>query len=156
LEAAVSRARLLVTVAAFAAAVWGLLVFAVVKPVSPTDFRRNVLQVATSAYDASRTGWLAGRQVLAGQLFSPFAQTAFDDAAKTLSGATKQFGSESPPTAASRQLRDALAPLLDSAVRKLGDASSASEDGDDAALRRAVDDLDRVAGQLDDFIEVHR
>jgi hypothetical protein len=156
LEAAVSRARRLVTVAAFLAAVWGLMVFAVVKPVSPTDYRRNVQQVAESAYNASRTGWLAGRQVLAGQVLSPFAQTAFDDAAKALSGATKQFASESPPTAASRQLRDALAPLLDSAVRRLGDASSASEDGDDDALRQAVDELDRVAGQLDDFIEAHQ
>jgi hypothetical protein len=152
----VSRTRALVTVAAFVAAVWGLLVFAVVKPVSPTDYQRNVLQVAMSAYDASRTGWLTGRQVLAGQLFAPFARTAFDDAAKALSGATKQFGSEAPPGAASRQLRDALAPLLDRAVRELGDASSASDDGDDAALQQAVGNLDRVAGQLDDFIEANR
>jgi hypothetical protein len=152
----VSRTRLLVTVAAFVVAVWGLVVFAVVKPASPTDYRRNVLQVAESAYNASRTGWLAGRQVLAGQVFPPFAEAAFDDAAKALSGAAKQFASESPPGAASRQLRDALAPLLDRAVRELGDASSANDDGDDDALRQAVDDLDRVAGQLDDFIEANQ
>jgi hypothetical protein len=152
----VSRARTLATVGALLAAVWGLLVFAVVKPVTAADYRRNVLQVAESAHDAARTGWLAGRQVLAGQTFSPYAQTAFDDAGKALAGAMKQFASEAPPGAASRQLRDQLAPLLDSALHALGDATDANDDDDQQGLRDAVDALGKAAGQLDDFIEGHR
>lgn len=151
-----SRARTLATVGALLTAVWALLVFAVVKPVTAADYRRNVLQVAASVHDAARTGWLAGRQVLAGQTLPPFAQTAFDDAGKALAGAMKQFASEAPPGAASRQLRDELAPLLDGVLHALGDATDANDDGDQNALRAAVDGLDAVAGQLDDFIEAHR
>ena len=151
-----SRARTVVTVGALLTAIWALLVFAVVKPVTAADYRRNLVQVAESAHDAARTGWLAGRQVLARQTFPPFAQTAFDDAGKALAGEMKQFGSEAPPGAASRQLRDELVPLLDGVLHGLGDATDANDDDDQQALQDAVQSLEKVAGQLDDFIEALR
>ena len=71
----------------------------------------------------------------------------------TLAGASAQFASEAPPNAPSRRLRDELGPLLAAGVALLGDASAAE---DDAALRAAVQGLDKLAGRLDDFIEAHR
>jgi hypothetical protein len=86
--------------------VWATLVFADLKPAHYPDYRRAVVQVAESAHDAARTGWLAGTEALSGHVFATFTSTAFDDATKALAGASDRFASEAPPDARSRRLRD--------------------------------------------------
>lgn len=147
------RSRLIVYLSVLLVLAWAALAFADLKPAHYPAYRRTAVQVAESAYDAARTGWLAGTEVLSGQAFPTFASTAFDDATKALAGANAQFASEAPPNAPSRRLRDQLGPLLAAAVVLLGDASAAE---DDAALRAAVQGLDKLAGKLDDFIEAYR
>src|SRR5438105_296930 len=107
---------------------WATLVFADLKPTHYPDYRRSAVQTAQSAYDATRSGWLAGREALAGRAFSTFTTAAFDDASKALAGAVGQFAAEAPPDDRSRQLRDELSRLLAADVTLLQDASSASDD----------------------------
>ena len=132
---------------------WAGLAYVATAPTSESDYHRTVVQVAQAAHDAARTGALTGRQVLAGQLFGPFATSAFDDSIKAIAGAQKQFAGEPPPDDRSRRWRDQLATLLLPTVIWLGDAAAA--DGD-AALRAAIDHLDPLADQLHDFIEAIR
>jgi hypothetical protein len=129
---------------------WAGFAFTVSRPTTPADYRRSLLQVAEATHDAARAGWLTGREQLAGRTFAPFAATAFDDATRAASGASRQFAAEAPSDAATRALRDQLAPLVSEVVRRLADASAAP---DEATLRDAVDGLDGVAGSPEPVIE---
>jgi hypothetical protein len=130
---------------------WAGLAYVVTAPTSESDYHRTVVQVAEAAHDAARTGAMTGRQILAGQVFRPFATAAFDDSIKAMAGAQKQFAGEPPPPdERSRRWRDQLATLLLPAVMWLNDAAAAA---DDAALRASVERLDPLADQLHDFIE---
>jgi acyl-CoA reductase-like NAD-dependent aldehyde dehydrogenase len=120
------------------------------RPPTPSDYHRTLVQVAESAHDAVRTGWLTGREQLSGRVFGTFVMAAFDDAGGAIAGAGKKFAAAVPPDGRSARLRDRLNPLLQEAVRDLGDAARA--DNDDV-LRAAVDALGRLADRLDTFIE---
>jgi acyl-CoA reductase-like NAD-dependent aldehyde dehydrogenase len=132
---------------------WAGFAYDVTRPADQRDYHRTVVQVAESAHDGVRTGWLVGREQLAGRVFGTFVTTTFDDAEKAVAGASKQFASEAPPDEASTRLRDELSPLLQSAINLLADAS---EPTDDAALRQAVDELGRLADQLDAFVAANQ
>src|SRR6266542_426053 len=101
---------------------WGEVAYSCSRPPDSEDYHRTVVQVADSAHNATRTGWLTGRQELAGQVFDTFASAAFDDATKALAGASKQFAEQGPPDERSAALRDELSPLVEDAVRWLGSA----------------------------------
>jgi hypothetical protein len=120
------------------------------RPPGPSDYHRTVVQVAESAHDAVRTSWLTGREQLSGRMFGTFVIAAFDDSGDALAGAGKKFAAAVPPDERSAGLRDRLGPLLQEAVRDVGDAARA--DNDDA-LRAAVDALGRLADRLDAFVE---
>ena len=111
------------------------------------------MQVAEATHDGVRTGWLTGREELAGRLFGGYPTVAFDDSSKAVAGAGKQFAEQPPPDGPSTRLRDELSPLLRRAVPLLGDAAQAV---DDVALRAAVDALAALADRLDAFIEAYR
>jgi hypothetical protein len=132
---------------------WAGFAYTATRPSDSDDYRRTAVQVAEAGHDAARTGWLAGRQQLAGQIFPPFANTSFSDATRALAGAAKEFVGEPPPDPQSTALRDELAPLLQETVRQLGYAAGAA---DDTELRRAVDALDSLAEQFEEFVEAHR
>jgi hypothetical protein len=132
---------------------WAELAYSVRLPSDFNDYRRTVVQVAEAAYNATRTGWLTGRQKLAGQVFDTFAVAAFDDASKALAGASKQFAEQGPPDERSARLRDELNPLVQDAVRWLGSAAQAE---DDEALRAAVDALGSLADRLRAFVEANQ
>src|SRR6266542_3265024 len=58
---------------------WGEVAYSCSRPPDSEDYHRTVVQVADSAHNATRTGWLTGRQKLAGQVFDTFAIGAFVD-----------------------------------------------------------------------------
>jgi len=132
---------------------WAGFAYDVTRPADRRDYHRTAVQVAESAHDGVRTGWLIGREQLADRVFGTFVTSTFDDAEKAVAGASKQFASEAPPDEASTRLRDQLNPLLRDAARLLGDASEAA---DDNALRQAVDELGKLADQLDAFVEANQ
>jgi hypothetical protein len=132
---------------------WAGFAYDVTRPADRRDYHRTAVQVAESAHDGVRTGWLIGREQLADRVFGTFVTSTFDDAEKAVAGASKQFASEAPPDEASTGLRDQLSPLLRDAARLLGDASEAA---DDNALRQAVDELGKLADQLDAFVEANQ
>jgi acyl-CoA reductase-like NAD-dependent aldehyde dehydrogenase len=132
---------------------WAGLAYDLSRPSDQSTYHRAVVQVAESAHDGVRTGWLVGREELSGRVFGTFVTATFDDAEKAVAGASKQFAGEAPPDEASTRLRDQLSPMLQSAARLLGDASQAS---DDNALREAVDALGKLADQLDAFVEANQ
>jgi hypothetical protein len=149
----VRRYGRLVVVLAALLLLWAGLAYDVTRPTDYSAYHRTVVQVAESAHDGVRTGWLIGREQLADRVFGTFVTVAFDDATKAVSGASKEFAAEAPPDEASTRLRDELSPLLESAVRLLADASEAA---DDNALRTAVDELGKLADQLDAFVEANQ
>jgi hypothetical protein len=128
---------------------WVGFAYDVTRPPDASAYRRTVVQVAASAHDGVGTGWLVGREELAGRVFGTFATAGFDDALKAVGGAADRFAEHAPPDRPSVRLRDELAPLLASAVRWLGDAAQAA---DDTALRVAVDALGSLADRLAAFL----
>jgi acyl-CoA reductase-like NAD-dependent aldehyde dehydrogenase len=132
---------------------WAGFAYDVTRPTDRREYHRTAVQVAESAHDGVRTGWLIGREQLAGRVFGTYVTATFDDAEKAVAGASKQFAAEAPPDEASTRLRDQLSPLLHSAVQLLADAS---EPADDSALRQAVDELGKLADQLDEFVEANQ
>jgi hypothetical protein len=146
------RIRMLVVLVAVLA-LWAGFAWTVTRPDDFADYSRTVGQVAGSAHDAARTGWLTGRQELDGRVTKVFATTAYDDAEKTLAGAQQQFTTAPPDDARAVSLRDQLGPLVTLVVRDLGDAAGAP---DRTALADAVSRLDLVARQLEEFIQEHR
>ena len=146
--------RTKVAVAVTAAALfWVGLAYSLSRPADYRAYHRTVLQVAGAAHDAAQTGRLTGEQLLAHKATALYADTAFDDAAKALAGAQKQFASQAPPDGKSRRLRDAISPLLAQEVTALGDTTQAT---DDASLRAGVRTLDGLAQRLDAFITAHQ
>jgi hypothetical protein len=139
----------LVAVALF----WAGFAYNLTRPPDASDYHRTVVQVAESAHDAVRTGWLIGREQLSGRVFGTFSTAAYDDALKGVAGASKQFAEVPPPDEASTRLRDQLAPLLNDAVRLLTDAAQAA---DDHALGDAVQALGPLADRLDAFVEANQ
>ena len=131
-------------------ALWAGFAVRVSAPPDRSDYRRTAVQAAGSAHDAAGTGALVARTQLDGHAFGTFIATAYDDAARTLSGAAKQIAEQAPPDDASARLRDEVLPLVQEAVRALGDASRASTEG---ALRAALAALDDVAGKLGDIVD---
>jgi hypothetical protein len=113
-------------------------------------YRRVLAQAAEAAHDAAQTAAVVGALEVAGKVTGPFATTAFDDAAKGLSGAEQKFAAEGPPDTQSAGRRDRLNVLLGSAVTALGDTAQAD---DDSGLRAGVARLNDIAKQLDDFVE---
>jgi hypothetical protein len=149
----VGRFGKLTVILAAVGLLWLGLAYDLTRPPDERGYRRTLVQVAESAHDAARTGWLTGREQLAGHVFGPFATTAFDDAQQAAAGASKQFSEQAPAGTTGRRLRDELRPLVQDTVRLLGDAAAAS---DDAALRAAVDGLAAVADRLDRYLEANR
>jgi hypothetical protein len=135
------------------ALLWAGFAYTVSRPVDASGYLRSAVQVAESAHDAAVTGALTGRQQLDGQVFAVFAATAYDDATKTVAGAAKKLAGQPPPDDTSAALRDRLATLVQTTVRELGDAAAAD---DEQALSTAVNELDDVAGKLDDLIEQYQ
>jgi hypothetical protein len=133
---------------------WAGFAYTVSRPTTPADYRRTLLQVAEATHDAARTGWLTGREQLAGRSTAPFTATGFDDATRAAAGASRQFAEEAPPDAATRKLRDQVSPLVSEVVNRLADASAADATPEGTALlREAVDRLDKAAGDLEPVIE---
>ena len=146
--------RTRVTVAIVAAALfWAGLAYNLSRPADYRSYHRTVLQVAAAAHDAAETGRLTGEQLLVHKATVLYADTAFDDAAKALAGAQKQFASQAPPDGKSRRLRAEMGPLLAREVTALGDTTQAT---DDVSLRAGVRTLDGLAQQLDAFITAHQ
>jgi hypothetical protein len=139
----------LVIAAAAVGLLWAGLAYNMSKPGDATGYLRTALQVAASAHDGASTGVLIGRQQLDQQVFAAFAVSAYDDARQALAGAQKKLADTPPPDKTSARLRDRLAPLVQAAVRDLGDAAQASGD---AGLSAAVEALQHDAGRLGDLI----
>jgi hypothetical protein len=131
---------------------WAGLAYDLSRPADYRSYHRTVLQVAESAHDAAQTGRLIAEQQLAGQITTPFAITAFDDATKGLAGAQKKFAGAAPPDDKATALRDELAPLLAAEVTTLADTAEATGDDD---LRSGMKQLGELAQNLDDFITAH-
>jgi phage gp29-like protein len=132
---------------------WAGFALSVTAPPDRSDYRRTAVQAAESARDAASTGALIARQQIDHDVFGTFATAAYDDATRTVAGAAEQIAAQSPPDAASADLRDSVLPLVQEAVRALGDAARATTR---AALRAAQAALDDVAGQLGDLIEAQQ
>jgi hypothetical protein len=131
-------------------ALWAGFAATVTGPPDRSDYRRTAVQAAGSARDAAGPGALVARTQLDGDAFGTFADTAYEDATRTLAGAAKQIAEQTPPDDASAQLRDKVLPLVQEAVRALGDASRAANE---TALRSALAALDDVADRLADIVD---
>ncbi|WP_199512532.1 hypothetical protein [Nucisporomicrobium flavum] len=141
--------RKIAVVAAVAVLFWTGLAVELSRPGDFRAYHRAVLQVAQGAHDAAQTAKLAARLKAAHRTTPAFTAAAFDDAAKALAGAQKQFAGQAPPDERSARLRDRLGPLLAREITLLGDVMRAD---DDTALRFGARALDGLARQLDDFI----
>jgi hypothetical protein len=146
------RIRLSIVLAAVLA-LWAGFAWTVSRPDDFADYSRTVGQVAGATHDAARTAWLTGQQELNGRVTAAFASTSYDDAGRILAGARTQFARAVPPDDRSVSLRDQLGPLIAETERSFGDAAGAA---DRTALTAAVDRLEAVSRQLEDFIEGHR
>jgi hypothetical protein len=148
------RRNVRIAVAASAAVLfWAGVAYDLSRPADYDGYRRTVLQVAGTAYDAAQTGRLVGEQLLAGRVTKPYAVTAFDDAETALAGAQRKFTSQPPPGDRARRLRDEVAPMLAGAVAALADTAEAA---DRASRRAGVRALGEVSGRLDAFVTAHR
>jgi hypothetical protein len=122
-------------------------------PPTAHDYRTDAQKAASGSLSAVRTVVLAGRADLAGKVLDPYLATALDDATDAARTTQSNLAGQSPPDAASRSLRDRLAPMLAQAVAGIGDVSVAVDDRDDAALSAALDRLDALGDKLDKFLE---
>ncbi|MEV4701837.1 hypothetical protein [Actinoplanes sp. NPDC049316] len=141
--------RKLAVVAAVAVVFWAGLAVQLSRADDFRAYHRTVVQVAQGAHDAAQTAKLTAQIKAGHRATAAFTQAAFDDAAKALAGAQKQFAGQAPPGERGARLRDRLAPLLARETTAFGDVLRA---GDDAALRAGARELDDVARQLNDFI----
>lgn len=132
---------------------WVGFAYTLTRPADAKAYLRTALQVAESVHDAAVTGAMITRAQVDGKVFGAFAVSAYDDASKGLAGAAKKLAEQPPPDPGSARIRDQLAPLVQSAARELGDATTAESDD---ARRAAADGLDRVANQLATLMEQHR
>jgi hypothetical protein len=120
------------------------------RPPDERAYRRTARQVAEAVHDAARGAWLTGRLELRGRIIPPYRTAAFNDASKTIAGASKQFAEMAPPDDASRRLRDTLSPLVREVQVRVADAAEAP---DDAQLQAAVDALGSLSDRLENVIE---
>ncbi|MEV4759243.1 hypothetical protein AB0J86_29670 [Micromonospora sp. NPDC049559] len=137
-------------------AVWGVGGYLSTSPTDRQDYRKTAVRSAQSAYNAVGTARLAGRARLDGRLPGPYVTSTLDDARAALAGAAKRFAGTAPPDEPSAALQARLHPLLTSADVALGRLERATEEGDTAATRAAVDALEPVAAGLSGFVEEHR
>jgi hypothetical protein len=135
---------------------WGVVGYYLTKPTDHHDYRKAAVQAAQSAYDAVGTVRLTGEAELDGRLFPQYVTTMLDDARQALAGAAKQFTAKAPPDNSTTKMRDQLAPLLTAGNALLGDVESATEDNDDQALRKALDQLEPLGEHLSDFLEAYQ
>jgi hypothetical protein len=135
---------------------WGGFGYLMTKPTDHHDYRKAAVQAAESAYDSVGTVRLTVEASLDGRTFPPYVTSMMDDAREALAGAAKQFTAKAPPDEQTRTMRDRLGPLLLAANVRLGETEQAVEDGDDQAVREAVDRLHPLGEQLSDFIEAYQ
>ena len=138
----------------FGAGVVAVLVFFgwVTGPPTPHDYRTDAQKAASGSLSAVRTVVLAGRADLAGKLLDPYLTTTLDDATDSARTTQSNLAGQSPPDAASRSLRDQVAPMLGAAVAGIGDVAVAADSGDDADLSAALDRLAALGDKLDAFL----
>lgn len=126
------------------------------RPEDSHAYRKTAVQAAQGALAAVRTDRLAGQAELDGAVLAPYVAVVYDDSRTALAAAAHDLASAAPPTPASARMRDQLAVLLATADARAGDLVAASQRGDGAALRAAVDALGTVGDQLDDFVTRYR
>jgi hypothetical protein len=121
----------------------------VAPPRDDSAFRGDAQSALESATSDTRTAGLALRHWLAGDLTKPYADVVVTDAEGALGPVADVFAGLDPPTPDADKLREQVLELLD-------DAQSATEDGrialrrsDEAGVRSAVAELDRIGTSLE-------
>jgi hypothetical protein len=135
---------------------WGGIGYLMTKPTDHHDYRKAAVQAAESAYDSVGTVRITVEASLDGRTFPTYVTSMMDDAREALAGAAKQFTAKAPPDEVTTKMRDQLGPLLVAANAQLGEVEQAVDDGDDQAVREAVEQLEPLGEQLSDFIEAYQ
>jgi hypothetical protein len=125
-------------------------------PADAHEYRRTAVQAAQAGLNAVRTATLAGTAGRDGKVIDPYLSVVIDDSTGAVASAHNQLAAQSPPDPATRVLRDELTPLLDEAVRQIGDLHLAMSAGDRAGTDAHLDGLRRVGDRLDDFVGRYR
>jgi hypothetical protein len=135
--------------------IWAVLGYFLTKPPDFHDYRRAAVQAAESGYNALATAQMTVQEQLAGKTTGRFTDGTLQRSSDTLAGAWKEFAAATPVDDATEVIRDELGPLLLSAVTVLGNLRVA-EDVGGGATARALDAVDPVAEQLNDFVDRHK
>ncbi len=130
---------------------------ACMQPVSPA---RTFEEYESKARDTAQTTLGAVQTVrvaidVEDDLIPPYASVLIADAEGDASGAQATFDGVQPPGAAADRVREDLDPLLEQATGVLADARITARRADLDALHELDEQLQRIAGRLDRFIEEH-
>ena len=126
-----------------------------VQPVSPArtyeEYESKARDTAETTLGSVQTVRLASDTE--DDLIPPYASVLIADAEGDAAGAQSTFEGVQPPGATADRLREELGPLLDEAVGLLADARITARRADLDGLHELDDQLQRVAGRLDRFIQ---
>jgi len=119
-------------------------------------YRGKVVHATDAALSEVRTVALAGRALLHGRMFQPYAEVMISGAEDALSSVQSQFDSIQPPDdKISDKLRSALDTLLTSGLGEVSDIRIAVRRDHPSQLPTLVTALDRVADKLQAFSAEH-
>jgi hypothetical protein len=134
-----------------------LVASACVQPVSPA---RTYEEYESKARDTAQTTLGAIQTVrvaidVEDDLIPPYVSVLIADAEGDASGAQATFDGVQPPGARADRVREELDPLLEQATGVLADARITARRAELDALHELDEQLQRIAGRLDRFIEEH-
>jgi hypothetical protein len=119
-------------------------------------YSAKAVKAAQAAHSAVASDLLVLQALERNHTLAPFVSVATSDAEDNASSAASSFLSIQPPDPSSEALRNELSTLMSQAQDALGQARIAGRRGNRAALLATRAELERVAGQLDDFGQAHQ
>jgi hypothetical protein len=118
-------------------------------------YEEKAATTADAVLSAVENARLAIKAAREDRAFAPYVTTLLDEAEQDASGAQGTFGSIQPPDDMSAALSDRLGPLLEHAVKAIGDLREAARGGRMADLARGETPLARASKDLGAFLEAH-
>ncbi len=149
------RRRTMVGAGLVAVAVIVVLVYVSSTPPSYRGYEQSAAQAADDALSAVLSARLVSRARLDGKILGPYLTVTLDEAHTAAAKAQTTVAETDSPSEATDKLRAEVTPLLDDAVRAVGDARYASERDDTAALGAAAENLGKLGDELDSFVQEH-
>ena len=115
---------------------------------SDASYHGKAIRSAQEMSSAVATARIAAEQYLDGRLTPPAADTIVSDAEQDAQGVLSAFETRQPPDASSRQLFEAVDPILQQAANAITDLRMALRADDRSGISSAQHDLGTVSPKL--------